>query len=136
MASNTKVRYHKDTLRTEALARAEDRVREAEEYLRNLTDPEILEQRIAEWREKEESRVANLFRRLGGADLTDDELASFKIGHKPFLDSFEVTSARRNVNVARRERDGIAARIDSLVTEEDGTVSLTRAQVRDHFGLK
>lgn len=135
MASNTKVKYHKEALRKEALEKADLRVQEAEEYLRELSDKDALVERVKAWREKEEARVANLFRRLGGEDLTDEELASFTVSHKPSIDGFSMVSARRHVNNARRDRDGIAARVEALATDEDGTVSLTRAQVRDHFGL-
>lgn len=136
MASSTKVQFNLKTLQEKALASIDERIAMATEDLELFESEQAMDARVAEWRKDQEARVADLFRRLGGKDIPDEELARFKVQDMPTNDTWvERNRARQRLRKLESLKSQMAAKAGSLVPDEDGNISLTSTQLDEFFGL-
>lgn len=136
MATSTKVQFRLEELRGAALEAIDERIKQAEFDLEEFDSHDIMTARIAEWREAQEARVADLFRRLGGKDIPDEELARFRVQDMPTNDTWvDRNRAKHHLRKLQAIRSQISAKAGSLVADKDGNVSLTSTQLEEFFGL-
>ena len=136
MATSSKIRFNLDTLREQAFKAMDDQIQVLEDYLSELDQQEYhLKSRVDAWREQQSERVLSLADQLREDKVSDAELAGFKVSPVPSLDQYEARQVRGELRLARQEKRRIAAKSTSLVPSEDGTIALTKTQLREFFGL-
>lgn len=136
MATSSKVQFRLDTLREKALESIDHRIARKRLEVDSFEDDEALEQRVNEWRAKQEERISDLFRRLDdGRGIDNHSLSKWKIEPIPEIDRYERQRAERDLRSLESERLRILAKSESLVADEDGNISLTKTQLKEFFGL-
>jgi RNA processing factor Prp31 len=133
VATSTKVLFKLSSLREKALTAINERIDNAEEELERLNRDDTLAELRRDWRQKQQIRVEDLFSRLD--EISDEELSRFRLDELPKIDQWEKGKARQRVNGLRATRDQIIAKADSLVSDEDGNIGLTKTQLAEFFGL-
>ena len=136
MATSSKIRFNLDTLREQAFKAMDEQIQVLEDYLAELDQQEYhLKSRVDAWRVQQSERVLSLADHLREDKVSDAELAGFKVVPIPSQDQFEARQVRGELRLARQEKHRIAAKSASLVPAEDGTIALTKTQLREFFGL-
>lgn len=136
MATSSKVQFNLETLKAKALESIDHRIAMKRLEVESFEDDAALEQRVAEWRAKQEERISDLFRRLSDeAGIDNHSLAKWKIQPIPEVDRWERERAERDLRSLEAERTRIVAKSESLVPDEAGNVSLTKTQLKEFFGL-
>jgi tRNA splicing endonuclease len=133
MATSSKVQFRLETLKEKALESIDFRIAQQRLLVESFDDDEALEQRITEWRTRQEEKVSDLFRSLGEAD--NHRLSKFKIDPIPEVDRWERQRAERDLQSMENKRTQILAKSESLVADEDGNIALTKTQLSEFFGL-
>jgi hypothetical protein len=133
VATSTKVLFKLSSLREKALTAINERIDNAEEELERLNRDDTLAELRRDWRQKQQIRIDDLFSRLD--EISDEELSRFRLDELPKIDQWEKGKARQRVNGLRATRDQIIAKADSLVSDEDGNIGLTKTQLAEFFGL-
>lgn len=136
MASSSKVKFNLETLSKMALESIDTRIALKEVEVASYDDDGTLEAKRAEWRRVQEGRISELFSRLGGEDeISNNELAEWKLDKFPKVDYYERDKATRVLRVLKERRSQIVAKAASLSPDEDGSIYLTAVQLRDFFDL-
>jgi hypothetical protein len=135
MATSSKVRFKYDDLKARAIESIDFTIDEQEHLVRSLSDHEIIRKAVAEWRTAQEDRLSELMHRIANGQVDDHELSRFKLDDIPTPDHWEERSALRHLTALRERRTRLVAKMDSLVPEPDGSIALTKTQLRDFFGL-
>ena len=139
MAASSKVKFRLEDLQKKAIESIDFRIGQAERELEEVLDGTNYEEEVKGWRAEQEERVSNLFRRLGdrpGVDpISDEELEEFRVARMPERSRLDITRARGKVENLRHVRSQIEAKSTSLAADEDGTIALTKSQLRDFFEL-
>lgn len=135
MASSSKVLFNLQTLKEKALESINLRIKQAEDEVASHEDPAALERRVDEWRATQETRISDLFSRLGDKTLRDRELAEWKVQPMPDISSRDRYRAESRLRELQATRSQIQAKADSLVADADGNISLTKTQLAEFFGL-
>jgi hypothetical protein len=135
VATSSKVKFNLETLKTKALESIDVRIAQAQDEVNSHEDPAALEKRIDEWRATQETRISDLFSRLGDGGIRDRELAEFRVQPMPDTSTRERYRAEGNLRELRSIRSQIVAKTGSLVPDEDGNISLTKTQLSEFFGL-
>lgn len=133
MATSSKVQFRLETLKEKSIESIDFRIAQQQVLVDSYDDDAALEQRIAEWRERQEEKVSDLFRSLGEAD--NHRLSKFNIDPIPEVDRWERQRAERDLEGLRSRRSKILAKSESLVADEEGNISLTKTQLTEFFGL-
>jgi hypothetical protein len=135
MATSSKVVFKLDDLKEKALVALHTRIQAAIEELDNYSE-DRWEDYVEDWRTEQEKRVSHLFSRLGGKDLSNEELSSFRVKS---LDrqtwDYKAQAAQAIVNRLQAQEASIRAKSESLVPDEDGNIALTKTQLSEFFGL-
>lgn len=136
MATSSKVQFRLETLKEKALESIDFRIAQQRLLVESFDDDAALEQRIAEWRARQEERISDLFRRLSDdRGLDNHSLSKFKIDPIPEVDRWERQRAERDLASLENKRTQILAKSESLVADEDGNIALTKTQLNEFFGL-
>ena len=130
---STKALFNRETLKEQARLHLDLQIAELEAEVARLQDPQSMIPEIAEWRATQEARVTELYENLPSID--DDSLARFSIEPKPRRDSSARRAAQQRLYEYREKRSRVDAKAASLVTDEDGNISLTKTQLHEYFGL-
>lgn len=136
MASSSKVMFKLETLKKQAIKSIDERIRQTEQEVASYSDDEQLRLRIAEWRTRQEKRVADLHKRLRqSGSIGDHELARWSIEEIPSVDRWDRQRAERNLRELQSRKTQILAKGESLVPDAEGNVSLTKTQLSEFFSL-
>lgn len=135
MATSSKVRFNLDTLRAKALETIDLRIKQAATEVRSYEDDDALAERMVEWRATQERKIAVIFSQLGEGGVDDYRLAQFALDPVPSVDRWERGDAERNLQRLEVKRSQIVAKADAIQPDADGTISLTKTQLADFFGL-
>lgn len=133
MASSSKVQFHLDTLRQKALESIDERIRNTRDRLAGIQDKEALLRAREGWRRQQEAKVSALMRSL--EEITDYDLSKFKIDPIPDISDYEHREAQRLLDSLLARRSKIVAKMDSLVADAQGNISLTKTQLEEFFAL-
>ena len=134
MATSSKVVFKLDQLREQAVAAIDDRIAAKVVEVESHHAP-AHEAQVREWRARQETRISELFRRLGGDDLPNAELADFRIDRMPNRDGYSRERAERELQSLQARRGKIIAKSAALVPDEDGNIALTKTQLQEFFDL-
>lgn len=135
MATSSKVQFKLETLQKEALKSIDDRILMKHLELESYDSEEAAEQRVKEWRARQEQRISDLFRRLGDGGIDDNTLSRFCVEPIPEVTSYERDKAERDIRQLQSRRSRIIAKAQSLVPDEAGNIALTKTQLADFFDL-
>lgn len=135
MATSSKVLFRLETLKEKALESIDFRISQKEQEIASYFDEEAMNSLVNQWRARQEERISDLFRRLGEDGISNAELAKFKVSPMPEIDEFEMRRAQRDLQSLVVTRSKIEAKADSLVPDKDGSISLTKTQLQEFFGL-
>jgi len=127
--------YKLSELQENALDSIDERIAAKHLEVQAHKDPDQVRTEVAHWRADQEQKISELFRRLGGDDLENDELARFKIDPMPKADSYARDRAVRELRDLQGRRSQIAAKAASLVADKDGNIHLTKTQLKEIFDL-
>lgn len=137
MATSSKVRFDLDTLRGKALESIDLRIAQAQVEVDSYVDEGALAVRVADWRERQISKVLGL-----AAQLSEDEgsvdnhrLSKFAMDPIPDVSRYDRRDAQNALDRLLAKRSQIEAKATSIKPDADGTVSLTKTQLTDFFGL-
>lgn len=136
MATSSKIRFNLESLSTEALKSIDTRIEQAQAKVDSYHDEGAFAQLMAEWRVRQEEKLRGLVARLDNGELADIQLAKFRVDDVP--DSGDKYEQRRDLERVRAlevRRGEIQAKANSLVPDADGTISLTKTQLREFFDL-
>lgn len=135
MATSSKTTFKLADLQVAALKSIDERIADQQLVVASYDDEAALAQRQAEWRAAQEERVSHLFSRLGGKDLSDEELARFEIQPRPKIDRWDKSRAQQTLRDLERAKSRIVAKSSALTADADGNIALTATQLREFFGL-
>lgn len=135
MATSSKVLFNLETLKRRALESIDIRINQAQREVDSFTDEAALNDLIQQWRERQEKRISDLFRRLGDEGISNAELAAFKVSDMPSFSTYELRRAQSTLSSLIAQRSQIEAKADSLVPDADGNISLTKTQLQEFFAL-
>ena len=135
MASSSKVLFKLETLKEKALESIDFRIAQKRLEVESYDDDAVLEQRVEEWRTRQEERISDLFRKLGDGGMDNYELSKFQLDAIPKVDRWERERAETDLRGLESRRSRIVAKSESLVPDEDGNISLTKLQLREFFDL-
>lgn len=135
MATSSKVKFNLETLKTKALESIDFRIEQAQREVDSFEDESALLERIADWRERQEARISELFSQLGEGGIGDHQLAKWKIQPIPEVDRYDRSRAESTLRSLKNTRSQIVAKTDSLVPDENGNIPLTKTQLAEFFGL-
>jgi hypothetical protein len=135
MATSSKVRFNLETLRTKALESIDLRISMAQVEVDSYDDDEALALRVQQWRARQEEKISIIFSQLGDDGVDDYRLSKFALDDIPSVDRYDKREAERTLERLLAKRSQIEAKASAIQPEEDGTVSLTKTQLADFFGL-
>lgn len=135
MATSSKVKFNLETLKVKSLESIDFRIAQAEKEVESHEDPEVLEERVVQWRADQEKRISDVFSRLGDGRLRDRELAEFRVQPMPEVSNRERWRAESRLRELQSTRSQIVAKAGSLVADSEGNISLTKTQLSEFFGL-
>lgn len=135
MATSSKVKFNLETLKVKSLESIDFSIAQAEKEVESHEDPEVLEERVVQWRADQEKRISDVFSRLGDGRLRDRELAEFRVQPMPEVSNRERWRAESRLRELQSTRSQIVAKADSLVADSEGNISLTKTQLSEFFGL-
>jgi hypothetical protein len=135
MATSSKTQFKLEDLQRLAVQAIDEQISQQEQVVASYDDQAALEQRMQDWRTSQEERVSHLFSRLGGSDLSNEELASFKIAQMPLVDRWDRIRAESDLRALKNKRSKIIAKSSALAADTDGNIHLTATQLREFFGL-
>lgn len=136
MATSSKVQFRLETLKEKALESIDFRIAQQRLLVESFDDDAALEQRVTDWRARQEERISDLFRRLSDdSGIDNHSLAKWKIEPIPEVDKWERQRAERDLQGLENKRTQILAKSESLVADEDGNIALTKTQLAEFFGL-
>lgn len=135
MATSSKVRFDLDTLRRKALESLDLRIAQAQTEVDSYFDDEAMEQRLVDWRARQEQKLAVIFSQLGEGGVDDYRLAQFALDPIPSVDRYARRDAEDRLARLIAKRSQVQAKAESLLADEDGGISLTKTQLTEFFGL-
>jgi hypothetical protein len=135
MATSSKVLWNLEKLRAEALTALDDRIAAKVLEVESYGNESALAERMADWRARQEVRLADLSTKLGRDGISNPELARFKIDPMPEDDGYSVRRAERELQSLQTRRGKIIAKSGALVADEDGHIALTKTQLAEFFDL-
>jgi hypothetical protein len=135
MATSSKVVFKLGTLREKALESIDFRIAQQQEEVNLFLSQGELQDLVAQWRADQEAKISEVFSQLGGDDLSNEDLARFRLDDFPKVDVHELRRAEYRLKELRALRSQIEAKSESLVGDEDGNISLTKTQLAEFFGL-
>lgn len=135
MATSSKVRFNLETLRAKALESIDLRIAQAQREVDSYMDDAALQQRVAEWRARQEEKISSIFRQLGDGGVDDYRLSKFALDEIPTVSRWDRRDAERTLERLVAKRSQIVAKADALIPDEDGGIALTKTQLADFFGL-
>jgi hypothetical protein len=137
MATSSKVRFNLEGLRAEALRTLDMRIAHAEVVVASYEDDEALLLRTNDWRERQVAKVRTLAQQLDEDESSVDNhrLSQFSLDPIPSVDKWERRDAERRLDDLYVKRAQVAAKAGSITPDEDGSVSLTKTQLTEFFGL-
>lgn len=131
--TTAKMKFRLDALKALALASIDEHIQLKTERLELLKDEGFREAEVSAWRAEQEARISQIFRQLETID--NRSLESFRLDPFPIRDEREIRGLERALEHLTLIRSQVVAKTDSLVPDEDGTVSLTTRQMSDFFNL-
>lgn len=136
MATSSKIMFNLETLSAEAIKSINTRIEQAQAKVDSHHDERAFSALVAEWRVRQEEKIRGLLSRLESGELTDIQLAKFTIDEIPDSgDKWEQRRDRERVQTLELRRSDIQAKAASLVADENGSISLTKTQLREFFDL-
>lgn len=136
MATSSKVRFDLATLKDQALKALDAQIDLAQAKVDEHVDDEAFARRMDEWRARQEERLRNLVAQMDQGAVDDHRLSNFKLEEAPTQgDKYRMRSERERVDTLKSRRAQVEAKASSLVADEDGSVSLTKTQLREMFYL-
>jgi hypothetical protein len=135
MATSSKVRFNLDTLRAKALESIDLRIAYAQTVADSFFDDAALAERLAEWRANQERKISVIFNQLGEGGVDDYRLSKFSLDPIPSVDRYDKRQAEERLRHLIEKRSQIEAKAEAITPDEDGSVSLTKTQLADFFGL-
>lgn len=135
MAVSSKVLFRLETLKEKALEAIDLQIAQKTLEVDSFEDEDALEERVKEWRTKQEERISDLFRQLGEGGIDNYRLARFKMDDLPKFDRYDRERAMRELRSLEAKRSEISAKASSLVPDEGGNISLTSTQMHQFFSL-
>jgi hypothetical protein len=136
MATSSKVQFRLDTLKAKAIESIDFRIAQQRLLVESFDDDAALEQRIVDWRARQEERISDLFRRLSDdTGIDNHSLSKWKIEPIPEVDRWERQRAERDLQSLENKRTQILAKSESLVADAEGNIALTKTQLSEFFGL-
>jgi hypothetical protein len=135
MATSSKVRFNLEALRQKALESLDLRITQAKTEVDSYFDDEAMEQRLVEWRAKQEQKISVIFSQLGEGGVDDYRLARFALDPIPSVDKYARRDAEQRLAHLVAKRSQVSAKAESLMPDEDGGIALTKTQLAEFFGL-
>jgi hypothetical protein len=137
MATSSKVRFVLEDLRAKALASIDLRIAQAQVEADSYVDDEALTLRVNDWRERQVAKVQALAAQLAEDEAAVDNhrLSKFSLDPIPSVDRWDRRNAQDRLDSLLAKRSQIEAKASAIKPDEDGTVSLTKTQLSDFFGL-
>lgn len=135
MATSSKTTFRLAELQTRAVESIDRQIASQVLFVESFDDETALAQRVIAWRAAQEERVSHLFSQLGGAGVSDEELADFKIAPMPTIDKWDRVRAEADLRALQNKRSKIIAKSGALTADADGNIALTATQLREFFGL-
>jgi hypothetical protein len=135
MATSSKVKFNLETLRRKALESLDVRIAQAQTEVDSYFDDAAMEQRLVEWRSRQERKISVIFSQLGEGQVDDYRLAQFALDPIPSVDRYARRDAEQRLAHLKGKRSQVVAKAESIVPDEDGSVSLTKTQLTEFFGL-
>lgn len=135
MATSSKVYFDLKTLKDKAIESIDFRIAQKKLEVDSFLDEAALDQRVNDWRARQEERVSELFRQLGEHGIDNHRLAKWEIEDIPSVDKWERSRAERDLRELESRRSQIVAKSESLVPDSDGKISLTSTQMKEFFDL-
>lgn len=137
MATSSKVRFDLETLVDKALESIDLRIQQAQLEVDSHLDPTALAQRVADWRERQITKVRLLCQQLeeDEGQVDNHRLSKFSLDEMPESSTYQRRDAQRTLDRLVSTRSQIVAKVSALKPDEDGAISLTKTQLQDIFGL-
>lgn len=137
MATSSKVRFDLRTLRNKALENIQTRLEEQEKIANEYGDPAFFDERVTEWRTKQIERVLAFASRLRETpdDISDQSIAAFRVEEMPTNSRWEYERAVEGIALLQAKKRQIEAKTSALVPDADGSISLTKTQLLEFFGI-
>lgn len=126
-----KVSFDLASLKARALEAIDFRISQKLAEIDALDDDRTLEQQVDAWRSRIAEQVTAMYTRLP----SDEALAVFTFDKIPQKDAPLLARCTRELRALEAERTRIEAKSGSLVADADGTISLTKSQLSEFFGL-
>lgn len=135
MATSSKVRFDLETLRTEALKSLDVRIAQAQREVDSYHNEEALQELVAQWRARQEEKISHIFAQLGEGGVDDYRLSKFALDPIPEVDRYDYRNSQHALDRLVAKRTQVEAKAKALKPDADGTVSLTKTQLQEFFGL-
>lgn len=135
MATSSRATFSLEKLKAEALHVLDVRLEQARNHLASFEDDDMWESLLSEWRARQIEKVVNLYTDIMASNYTDHRLSEFKLESLPKRDSWDRRDAQRDVEILVAKRASVEAKANSLASDPDGNISLTKTQLREFFGL-
>jgi hypothetical protein len=135
MATSSKVRFNLETLREKAMESLDLRIAQAQTEVDSYSDDAAMEERLVAWRAKQEQKISVIFSQLGEGGVDDYRLAQFALDQIPSVDRYARRDSEQRLARLIAKRSQVAAKVTSLIPDEDGGIALTKTQLADFFGL-
>lgn len=137
MATSSKVRFDLEKLRMEAMKSLGMRIEHARLEVDSYLDDAALAVRVVEWRERQIQKINAIAAQLSENESAVDNhrLSRFALDPIPEVDRWDRKKAEdrlHNLLVTASKMDAKAA---SLKPDEDGSISLTKTQLQEFFGV-
>ena len=135
----SRIKFTPDALEREALGLIDEKVSHARQRVDALNDGELLAKNRAVWREEFLEKNTFLMEKSGNG-LQDSEILAFLrefVDEKPYPreETSTIRYYERLIRSYDLDKKRIRAVIAGLYRDPDGSVSLTKAQMRNIFGL-
>lgn len=137
MATSSKVVFDLATLREKALESLDLRIANAQLEVDSYSDDAAMAVLVSDWRERQIGKLRALTAQLDADESAVDNhrLNKFKLDPIPEEDKWDRREAERTLNRLTEKRAQVVAKSAALKPDEGGTVSLTKTQLQEFFGL-
>lgn len=135
MATSSKFVFELSELQKQAVSAIDERIELKQKELRTYEDPDEHDKVVRAWRERQEAKIATVFHRLGDFDIADEELAQFRLEPFPKQETYRHERAARELAILQARRSQMTAKTRSIKPSDDGTISLTKTQLKEFFDL-
>lgn len=136
MATSSKVKFDLNQLLGRAIETIDLRIQQAEDKVASHGDEQAFAVRMSEWRKRQEEKIRHLVSQMDNGEVDDYRLSSFALDDAPRrFDKYDKRRDQDRLDHLCTRREQIRAKAGSLVPEDDGSISLTKTQLREFFDL-